>query len=92
MTDAPHVEIEYCRQCGWRARAAWLAQELLGTFEEELAAVALAPGTGGVFVVRVDGTVVWDRAHDGFPEPVAVKQRLRDHIAPGRDLGHADRR
>jgi selenoprotein W-related protein len=85
------VDIEYCTQCRWLPRAAWLAQELLGTFETDLAAVSLVPGTGGVFVVRVDGDVVWDRATQGFPEPVAVKRAVRDRIAPGRDMGHADR-
>jgi selenoprotein W-related protein len=87
----PRVEIEYCTQCGWLARAAWLAQELLTTFERELGSVALVPGTGGVLVVRVDGSPVWDRKADGFPEPTALKQAVRDRIAPGRDLGHADR-
>jgi predicted Rdx family selenoprotein len=24
----PRVEIEYCTQCGWLLRAAWMAQEL----------------------------------------------------------------
>ena len=32
----PRLEIEYCRQCRWLLRAAWLAQELLTTFEKEL--------------------------------------------------------
>jgi selenoprotein W-related protein len=53
--------------------------------------VALVPGTGGVLVVRVDGSPVWDRASQGFPEPTALKQAIRDRIAPARDLGHADR-
>jgi selT/selW/selH-like putative selenoprotein len=44
----PRVEIEYCTQCRWLLRAAWLAQELLTTFEHELGEVALVPGTGGV--------------------------------------------
>ncbi|HVW31371.1 MAG TPA: SelT/SelW/SelH family protein [Acidimicrobiia bacterium] len=85
------VEIEYCTRCRWLPRAAWLAQELLGTFEADLGEVALVPGSGGVFVVRVAGEVVWDRAAQGFPEPTAVKQAVRDRVAPGRDLGHTDR-
>lgn len=90
-TEKAHVQIEYCTQCGWLPRAAWLAQELLTTFEQELGEVGLVPGTGGVFIVRVDGTVVWDRAVQGFPEPSAVKQSVRDVVAPDRSLGHADR-
>jgi selenoprotein W-related protein len=85
------VEIEYCTQCRWLPRAVWIAQELLGTFESELDRVALVPGRGGVFVVRVNGDEVWNRAVQGFPEPSALKRVIRDHVAPGRDLGHADR-
>ncbi|MBL1067459.1 SelT/SelW/SelH family protein [Streptomyces sp. 7-21] len=85
------VRITYCTQCRWLPRAAWLAQELLGTFEAELAEVALAPGRGGVFTVSVNGETVWDRAKDGFPDPAAVKRLVRDRVAPGRALGHADR-
>jgi selenoprotein W-related protein len=87
---APRVEIEYCTQCRWLARAAWLAQELLATFEDALGEVALRPGTGGVFVVRVDGAVVWDRSSQGFPEPAAIKPLVRDVVAPGRSLGHSE--
>ena len=36
------VEIEYCTQCRWLMRAAWMAQELLTTFEAEIGEVALA--------------------------------------------------
>ncbi len=85
------MEIEYCTQCRWLPRAAWLAQELLGTFESDVAEVALVPGAGGVFVVRVDGDVVWDRSAQGFPKPSSLKRAVRDRVAPGRDLGHADR-
>lgn len=88
---APRVEITYCRQCRWLARAAWLAQELLTTFEEVLGEVALRPGTGGVFEVRVDDTVVWDRSREGFPEPTVIKRLVRDIVAPDLALGHSDR-
>ncbi len=88
----PRVEIEYCTQCRWMLRAAWMAQELLTTFESELGEVALRPGTGGVFEVRVDGEPVWSRAAEGrFPEIAELKRRVRDRVAPDRDLGHADR-
>ncbi|MGH9801124.1 MAG: Rdx family protein, partial [Blastocatellia bacterium] len=30
------VEIIYCSQCRWLLRAAWMAQELLSTFEQEI--------------------------------------------------------
>ncbi|WP_225891042.1 SelT/SelW/SelH family protein [Streptomyces dioscori] len=89
---APHrVQIEYCTQCRWLPRASWLAQELLTTFEQELTELALKPGTGGVFVVRVDDEVVWDRREQGFPEPTAVKRLVRDRVAPEKSLGHSER-
>ncbi len=88
----PRVDITYCTQCRWLLRAAWLAQELLSTFETELGEVALIPGTGGVFEIRVAGTLVWSRKTEGrFPEAKEVKQRVRDLIAPERSLGHSDR-
>jgi selenoprotein W-related protein len=86
------VEIHYCTRCHWLLRAAWMAQELLTTFEDEIGELALVPGAGGIYEVRVDGEVVWSRAEHGrFPEPKELKQLVRDRIAPGRDLGHADR-
>lgn len=89
----PRIEIEYCTQCRWMLRAAWMAQELLTTFQEEVGEVALIPGAGGVFEVRADGTVVWSRAARGrFPEMIELKQLVRDRIAPEKTLGHSDRK
>jgi selenoprotein W-related protein len=91
--ELPRVEIEYCRQCRWMLRAAWMAQELLTTFEEELGGVTLKPGTGGVFQVSVEGEIVWSRKGEGrFPDIKELKQRVRDKVAPERDLGHSDRK
>jgi selenoprotein W-related protein len=87
------VEIEYCRQCRWLARAAWTAQELLTTFEEEIGGVTLRPGTGGVFDVRVDGETVFSRKAAGrHAEITELKQLVRDRVAPERSLGHSDRK
>lgn len=94
MTDAPRprIAITYCTQCNWMLRAAWMAQELLSTFGQDLAEVALVPGTGGIFVVTLDGRTIWDRKEDGgFPEAKVLKQRVRDVAWPQRDLGHSDR-
>lgn len=88
----PTLEIEYCTQCRWLLRAAWLAQELLTTFEEELGGVTLIPGSGGIFEVRGEGRLLWSRkVEDRFPEAKELKQRVRDLIAPDRSLGHSDR-
>lgn len=89
--EGHRVEIEYCTGCRFLMRAAWLAQELLTTFEQELTEVALRPGQDGVLEVRVDGQTVWSRAADGAPDAKVVKQRVRDVVAPDRGLGHTDR-
>jgi selenoprotein W-related protein len=89
---APRLELVYCTQCRWLLRAAWLAQELLTTFESELGEVALIPGSGGVFEVRLDGELLFARAAEGrFPEAKELKQLVRDRVAPERSLGHSDR-
>jgi selenoprotein W-related protein len=87
----PRLEIEYCTQCRWLPRAVWTAQELLTTFVDELGEVALVPGKGGVFDVRLEGEAIWSRAEERrFPEMKELKQLVRDQVAPGRDLGHSD--
>ncbi len=90
-TEKPSLEITYCTGCRFLLRAAWLAQELLTTFEAELAGVTLRPGGGGIFEIRADGDLIWSRKAEGrFPEAKELKQRLRDRIAPGKSLGHSD--
>ncbi len=92
MPRPPRVEIEYCTQCRWLLRAAWMAQELLTTFVDDLAEVALVPGTGGVFDIRLDGQLLFSRKDTGrFPEAKEIKQLVRDQIDPARSLGHSDR-
>jgi len=87
------VTITYCTQCRWLLRAAWLAQELLTTFESELTCVTLRPGTGGVFEVRVGDEVIFSRARAGrHAELAEIKRLVRDRVAPGRDLGHSEER
>ena len=86
------VEITYCTQCRWLLRAAWLAQELLTTFEQDLYSVSLRPGSGGIFEISLNGQLIFSRKEAGrFPEAKEVKQLIRDCIDPERDLGHSDR-
>lgn len=95
MTDParPQITIAYCTQCNWLLRSAWMAQELLSTFGEDLGGVTLIPGHGGIFEIHVDGALIWERKRDGgFPDVKALKGRVRDLIAPERDLGHLDRK
>lgn len=92
MTSRPVLTITYCTQCNWLLRAAWMAQEVLSTFSLEVGQVSLIPGTGGIFEIRLDGELVWERKRDGgFPDVKQLKQLVRDRIDPDRDLGHIDR-
>jgi selenoprotein W-related protein len=88
----PKLSITYCTQCNWLLRSAWMAQEVLSTFSTEMGEVILVPGTGGIFEIRLDGELIWERKRDGgFPDVKVLKQMVRDRIDPERTLGHIDR-
>ena len=87
------LEIEYCVQCNWLLRASWMAQELLTTFNTDITSLALVPGTGGIFEVRLNNAVIFSLKEVGrFPESKELKQLVRDVIDPERPLGHSDRK
>ena len=92
MPERPRIEIEYCRRCRWLLRAAWMAQELLSTFEQELGGVTLIPNEeGGVFDVRLEGKMLFSRKDAGhLPDIKQLKRLVRDRVAPDRDLGHLE--
>jgi selenoprotein W-related protein len=87
------VTIEYCTKCGWLLRSAYMAQELLTTFENELEQCSLKPSkTSGTFKIFVNNNEVYCRKKNaGFPEIKALKQLIRDIIAPQKSLGHSDK-
>ncbi|MBS1504833.1 MAG: SelT/SelW/SelH family protein [Bacteroidetes bacterium] len=90
----PVVTIEYCPKCNWLLRAAYMAQEFLTTFADELHGVTLHPSeTGGRYTISIDNEIIFDRkVFGGFPEIKELKQLLRDKISPGKSLGHSDRK
>lgn len=92
MDSIQSIQIEYCVKCKWLLRAAWLAQELLSTFEEDLGGVTLVPGkTPGVFDISLGDELLWSREKRGrFPDIKELKQLVRDHVAPGKELGHLE--
>ena len=86
------IEFRYCTGCRWLMRTAWMAQEVLTTFDGDIDEVSLQPGTGGVFEVIANGQRIWSREEDGgFPEIKVLKRLVRDVIAPEKELGHVDR-
>ncbi|HTI61523.1 SelT/SelW/SelH family protein [Mucilaginibacter sp.] len=90
----PLVTIEYCPKCGWLLRAAYMAQELLTTFADELYGVTLQPSeTGGHYSIRINDEVIFDRKDfGGFPEIKELKQMVRDMVSPEKNLGHSDKK
>lgn len=91
---SPNVAIRYCTGCRWMLRAAYFATELLTAFETEINSVTLVPSRppekGGIFVVSLNGGIIWDREKDGgFPETKDLKQKIRDVIGSSKDLGHS---
>ena len=86
---SPRVEIHYCTQCKFLLRASWLAQELLTSFEQELAEVTLVPSSGGILEIRLDGQPIFsNKVEDRFPDAKEIKRLVRDHVAPDRVIGH----
>lgn len=74
-------------------RAAYMAQELLTTFSDDLYGVTLQPSeTSGKYNVRIDAVVIFDRKEQGrFPEIKELKQLVRNRVNPEKRLGHSDK-
>ena len=89
----PTITIEYCPKCGWLLRAAYMAQEFLTTFLEDIESVALKPSEiAGRYTISINDEIVFDRKrHGGFPEIKELKQMIRDNVAPAKSLGHSDK-
>ncbi|KQN35033.1 SelT/selW/selH selenoprotein [Pedobacter sp. Leaf41] len=90
----PTITIEYCPKCGWMLRSAYMAQEILNTFTDEIKGIMLVPSeTGGKFTITIDKQVIFDRGvMERFPEIKELKKLVRDHVSPDKDLGHTDRK
>jgi selenoprotein W-related protein len=89
----PIITIEYCPKCGWLLRAAYMAQELLTTFADELGGVTLRPSEqAGRYTIFVNDELLFDRKQNGgFADIKDIKQLIRDVVNPGKSLGHSDR-
>lgn len=90
----PIISIEYCPKCGWMLRAAYMAQELLTTFTEDIYAIQLTPSeVNGRYQIRINEEIIFDRKREGrFPEIKELKQMVRDIVNPDKSLGHSDKK
>ena len=58
-----------------------MADELLGNYPEDIASLALVPGTKGVFRVSFNDEVQFDKAELGrYPDVEEVVQKLMEFI------------
>ena len=73
-------------------RSAWMAQELMTTFVDDLQEISLRPSeVEGRFQVMLNDEIIFDRKREGhFPEAKELKQIVRDIVCPERSLGHSD--
>ena len=90
----PSIIIEYCPKCGWLLRAAYMAQEFLTTFAEDIQSVTLLPSSvNGRYTISINDNKIFDRKEGGgFLDIKELKQLIRDVVAPGKDLGHGDKK
>jgi len=90
--DKKTITVEYCSKCRFMMRSAWIAQELLQTFEGDIDEAILKPSEiAGIWRIYANDQQVWDRKTErGLPEMKDLKRRVRDIIAPEKSLGHAE--
>lgn len=90
--EKPLISITYCPKCGWMLRSAYMAQEILTTFVNEVKGVVLLPSEiSGVFAISVKDKLIFDRKQmQRFPEIKELKQLIRDEVNPSMPLGHSD--
>lgn len=87
----PRVVVEYCARCGFMLRAAWVAQELLKTFGDDLSELALKPGEGGIFAVSLDAALLFSNKAEGrFPEMRELRERLAHALGSDKRFGHPE--
>lgn len=75
-------------------RAAYMAQELLTTFSDDLHGVLIQPSeVSGRYTIRLNDEPLFDRKEAGrFPEIKELKQLVRDKVNPEKSLGHSDKK
>lgn len=67
------VEIEYCVPCGFLERAESVQHAVLSSLGERVDRVALVTGDHGIFEVRVDGSVVYEKESEEFDVDAIVR-------------------
>lgn len=72
------IDIEYCVECLYLGRALEVAEVLLNEFSDEIEALALVPGTRGVFTVALDGEAICAiQPGELPPSPQEVRRKVQ---------------
>ncbi len=79
-----NVDIEYCVPCGYQNLAAWTVSEMFAAAGTD-AAIALTPGDAGVYTIKVDGEVWFDKVtNDGKTPEIHqmkdLKAKMRNYV------------
>ena len=63
------LTVEYCADCGYWPRTAWMLSEILTDVQHLVSEVRVIPAPRGVFAWRVDGDLIYSKAALGrFPD------------------------
>jgi len=73
------VEIEYCVPCGMANRALTVQEAIARQFGDQLDRCSLVMGDHGIFVVRVDDELIFDKEDDAFDVDEIVR-RVRSQL------------
>ena len=68
------VDIKYCVPCGMADRALTVQEAIVRQFGDKLDRCSLVMGDHGIFVVRVDGELVFDKDADAFDVDEIVRR------------------
>ena len=71
------VEIEYCVPCGLLGRAQTLQEQILDTLGQQVEEVSLVTGDDGIFEVRVDDDVIFDKSTEYDTDEIVEDVRAR---------------
>lgn len=75
------VEIEYCVPCGYGNLAAWAVSEVFAAGGPAVA-IKLKPGNKGVFIIAMDGEILFDKKgrNNGKSPDIAQMKEIKATI------------
>ena len=74
------ITLEYCQPCGFSARAAWIASDVLKEFGDEISQFRLVPDKHGKFHIYFNGELMLKHSHNPhhWPEAIEVMDKLKE--------------